>query len=84
MIFLRRKTIQKQLREFEVLKKELEAECVIKYNPKGVDIYYSLREHIIYGKKTTEFIFIPYLEICEYIEEDEENEESFEPSEDLY
>eukprot|EP01080_Neovahlkampfia_damariscottae_P010258 gene10258-2677_t len=75
IIFMRRKTIQKQLREFEVLKKELEAESAQIYNPKGVDIYLSLREHGIYGKKTNEFMFVPYLEICDFEREPEEETE---------
>jgi hypothetical protein len=63
MIFVSARNQKKQMREYEILKRELEAECMRKYSSNGVQILLKFRQHVVHGHKSSHIVQVPYLEL---------------------
>jgi hypothetical protein len=63
LIFISARNQKRQMREYEILKKELEAECMRKYSHNGVQILLKFRQHVVHGNKSSHIVQIPYLEL---------------------
>jgi hypothetical protein len=63
MIFVSIRNRKKQLQDFEILKRELEAECMKKYSHNGVQIVLKFRQNVVHGHKSSHIVQIPYLEL---------------------